>query len=98
MNKILLMILFGIGFTVSTGVYAVVEQPSDFISKIHVQRALASSRQMIFTETVPNVCALSALTRVCRVEEFGVDKIDPDRIAIEVRNKRLVRMKATFRI
>ncbi len=83
MNKILLMILFGIGFTVSTGVYAVVEQPSDFISKIHVQRALASTREMIFTDTVPNVCALSPFTRVCRIEEFGVDKIGPDNILRE---------------
>jgi hypothetical protein len=83
MNKTLLIILFGIGLTASTGAYAGIEQAHDLISKSHVQSTLETTRQMIFTKMVSNVCALSPFTPVCGVEAFGVDEIGPDSILRE---------------
>ena len=80
MNKILLIVPFAIGLMASPWVYAGVEQPTDFISNIDVQSALAITRQMIITEAVPNVCIFSPFTRVRGIEVFGVDEIGTDSI------------------
>ena len=55
MKTIFLTTLFAIALTASATAYAGDNSPLAYISNIHGQRALAATRQMIFTELVQNM-------------------------------------------
>ena len=83
MKKIFLLTLLGFGLMSSVEVYALVEQVHELPLKLHVQRVLATTRYMIFTEEMSRVCTLFPFIRHRWIEAFGVDEIGPGSILRE---------------